>query len=277
MWIEQYYSLGPVSLQVASGPRNGPPLVLFHGVSRRWQDFGLFLPTLSSRWQVFAVDHRGHGKSSRADSYLATDYIADAAAFVKHLEQPPILIGHSLGALTAIGVAAAIPQKIRGVILEDPPSAGFLARIDEGPYGMQFRAMRDLAGGTRSTSDVTRALAAIPLPDGSTLGDWRDAATLRFHARCLNDLDPQVLTPVIEKRWLDGFDPIVAAAKVQCPALLLIADPAAGGMLPSTDANALASALVDGYRIDFRGVGHLIHGMKPDLFIQPVMNFLDSF
>src|SRR4051795_7372417 len=114
MFQEQQVPVGATSIQVAIGPKNGPALVLFHGVCRRWQDFGSLLPTLSSRWQVFLVDHRGHGQSSRAVRYLVTDYIADAAAFVSRLEQPAILIGHSLGALMALGVAAANPHAVRG-------------------------------------------------------------------------------------------------------------------------------------------------------------------
>src|SRR5262249_38721434 len=129
MFQETRGAIRTMGLNVAVGPNNGPPLVLFHGICRRWQDYGPVLGVLTSRWQVFAVDNRGHGRSSRADSYLVADYVKDATAFVAALEQPPILVGHSLGGLVSIGVAAT--TKVRGVILEDPPSAGFLDRIDE--------------------------------------------------------------------------------------------------------------------------------------------------
>lgn len=277
MFREQQASVGATAIQVAIGPKNGPAVVLFHGVCRRWQDFGPLLPTLSSRWQVFAVDHRGHGRSGRADRYLMIDYIADATAFVAGLEQPAILIGHSLGALTALGVAAAIPQAVRGVVLEDPPSSAFLARLDETPYATQFRAYRTLTGGARPTSEVARALAEIVLPDGSRLGERRDSASLRFFACCLADLDPRVLTPILDRRWLGDFDPIAAAAKIACPALLLVADVEQGGMLPAVDAAALATALPDSFRVNGPGMAHSIHGTRPDVFLQTVVNFLDSF
>jgi pimeloyl-ACP methyl ester carboxylesterase len=277
MFREQQVSLGATSIQVAMGPENGPVVVLFHGVCRRWQDFGPLLPTLNSRWQVFAVDHRGHGRSSRADRYLLTDYIADATAFISGLERPAILIGHSLGALTVLGVAAAIPHAVRGVVLEDPPSAAFIARLDEPPYATQFRAYRDLTRSTRPTSEVACALATVVLPDGSRLGERRDAASLRFLASCLGDLDSRVLTPILEKRWLDDFDAIFTAAKVVCPVLLLVADVKQGGMLPVADANDLAAAFPDVFRVDCPGVAHSIHGTRPDLFLQAVVNFLDSF
>jgi pimeloyl-ACP methyl ester carboxylesterase len=276
MFREQQTNFGAIPLNVAVGPNTGPPVVLFHGVCRRWQDYGPLLTTLSSRWQVYAVDHRGHGGSGRANSYLVRDYIADATAIVGSLDQPAIVIGHSLGALTALGVAGAIPQAVRGIVLEDPPSAEFLARLDETAYSTQFRAMRELAG-KGPISTIARALADIVLPDGIRLGQRRDAASLRFLARCLADLDPRVLTPLLEKRWLDGFDPVSAAGQVACPALLLVADVVLGGMLPEADADTLTAALGDAYGIDYPGVGHLIHGLRPDLYLQAVVSFLDSF
>ena len=276
MFEEHQFSVGRVPLNFAVGPKNGPPLVLLHGVCRRWQDFGSVLATLNSRWQTFAVDHRGHGRSSRADRYLVADYVADAVAFVRGLEQPPILAGHSLGALVALGVAAAVP--VRAIVLEDPPSAGFLDNIDGTAYATQFRAMRELAGSRQPVDRGGRPGAAeIRFADGTRLGDRRDAAALRFMARCLADLDPAVLTPVIERRWLIGCEPFgMMACGVKCPTLLLVADAAQGGMLPPDDATALAQALPDASRIDCPGVAHQIHGTRPDLYLQAVVNFIDS-
>lgn len=268
---------GPTPLHFAVGPKNGPPLVLLHGVCRRWRDFAPLLPVLSARWQVFAVDHRGHGGSARAARYLVSDYIADAVAFLAGLEEPAFIVGHSLGALTALGVTAATPHRVRGIVLEDPPSAAFLAGIDDGPYGVQFRCMRELAGGARPIAEVQRRMAELVLPDGSRLGERRDAAALRFLARCLADLDPQVLTPLIERGWLGEFDPVATAGQVACPALLLVGDSKLGGMLAPAEAAALATALPDCSRVDVPGVGHLIHGLRPEVFTQAVVNFLDSF
>ena len=68
------------------------------------------------------------------------------------------------------------------------------------------------------------------------LGDLRDRASLAWSAQCLSQLDPEVLTPVIEGRWLDGYDFPDALSRVRCPTLLLQADPSAGGALTDADA-----------------------------------------
>jgi len=275
-FVERRLAAGGQRLNAVEGPPNGPPLLLLHGVGRRWQDYSPFLAAFAARAHVFALDHRGHGGSDRAARYLVADYVADVLAVVRGLPSPVAVVGHSLGALVALGVAAAAPEMVRAVVLEDPPSAGFLDRLGETSYATQFAAMQSLAGPGRPVGATARALADIRSPGGVRLGDRRDAAALRFLARCLLDLDPAVYTPVLDGRWLDGFDPLAAAANVRCPALLLVADTAEGGMLPATDADALAAALPDAARIDLPGVGHLIHGTQPDRFLRTVMNSLDS-
>jgi pimeloyl-ACP methyl ester carboxylesterase len=61
--LEQSFDCGQLQLNAAGGPRNGPPLILLHGVTRCWQDWRPVLPELMTRWQVFALDYRGHGGS----------------------------------------------------------------------------------------------------------------------------------------------------------------------------------------------------------------------
>src|SRR5687767_921873 len=99
------------TLNVSTGPATGPPLVLLHGVTRRWQDYAPLLPTLTLRWHVHALDFRGHGKSDRTaeGAYRVADYVADAAALLRDVGKPSVVYGHSLGAMVAAGVAAAEP------------------------------------------------------------------------------------------------------------------------------------------------------------------------
>lgn len=254
----------------------GPLLLLWHGVGRRWQDFAPLLPALAGRWAVRAVDHRGHGGSDRSPGrYFVPDYVADAVEVLREtVDEPAVLVGHSLGALVALGAAAAVPELVRAVVLEDPPAASFLARVGETDYARTWPAMRALAG-SRDVRATAAALAAVPLRDGRTLGDVRDAAALRFLARCLADLDGETLTPPIDGTWLAGYDLGETAHRVRCPVLLLAADPAAGGMLPAADAAALTAA-ADVTRIDFPGRGHLLHGDHPDAVLKVLLPFLES-
>ena len=120
-------------------------------MARRWQDFLTLTPALTERWQGIGVDFRGHGQSDRAPSYLVADHTQDAlAVFDTHVEQPAMLFGHSLGALVALAVAAARPEQVRAVVLEEPPAPAFLAGLPATPYFALFRALRSLAKAFRA-------------------------------------------------------------------------------------------------------------------------------
>src|ERR1700691_217022 len=73
--VERTFDTDEVRLNYAEGPANGPPLVLIHGLGRRWQVFLPIIPALSLRWHIFAPDLRGHGKSSHvARGYHGPQY-----------------------------------------------------------------------------------------------------------------------------------------------------------------------------------------------------------
>jgi pimeloyl-ACP methyl ester carboxylesterase len=83
------------------------PILCLHGLARGWQSFLPLIPTLALRWQVYALDQRGHGKSERANGYFAIDYVPDVVGFLHHeIRRPTVLYGHSLGAMVAAAVAA---------------------------------------------------------------------------------------------------------------------------------------------------------------------------
>jgi pimeloyl-ACP methyl ester carboxylesterase len=283
MFTEQKLSTGEPILNFASGPRSGPPLLFLHGLARCWQDFLPLMPALLIRWQVCGLDFRGHGASSRTpDRYLLVHHVGDAASIVRSaFTEPVVLFGHSMGALVAAGVAAQMPERVRAIIVEDPPSSLFLQRIDETMYRNLFVGMKRLASSTLPVSDLAQALGDIHVraPDGRAavrLAELRDAAAIRFGARCLRDLDPEVYDPVLEKRWLEGYDSEVIWKGVRCPVLMLRGEESLGGMLPRADADQIAGWLGDCTRVDLPGLGHLIHASAIETTTRLVTGFLES-
>jgi pimeloyl-ACP methyl ester carboxylesterase len=80
MLTEHSFDAGTVALNIAEGPDNGPPLVLLHGGSGRWQAWDPIIPDLIARWQLFAPDLRGHARSGRVTGrYAIRDYAGDIA------------------------------------------------------------------------------------------------------------------------------------------------------------------------------------------------------
>jgi pimeloyl-ACP methyl ester carboxylesterase len=282
MWLAQSFAGPEASLHAATGPASGPPLVFLHGVTRRWQDFLTLLPALAGRWQIHALDFRGHGGSGRAPGkYRVVDYVQDAVSLLDAcVSEPAVIYGHSLGALVAAAVAAELPTRVRAVVLEDPPAPALIHNIRQTPFFNLFAGLHELAGSTQPVSEIARHLADVRLPgsDGHSvrLGDLRDATALRFGARCLQNLDPAVLNPLLDGQWLTGYDWEQVLRSVRCPALLLRADEMCGGMLSAAAARTVSEQLADATRIDLPGCGHLIHWEQPEKTLRHVVGFLES-
>jgi pimeloyl-ACP methyl ester carboxylesterase len=280
---EAQFETGPVVLHVASGPPIGPPVVLLHGLTRRWQDWLVVAPYLAPRWQVFALDFRGHGRSGRTPgAYRIADHVPDIVAFVRQrLDEAAILIGHSLGGNVAAAVAAELPGRVRALVLEDPAFEMGGPRLAETPFLETFRAFLPHAGSDRAVAAIAADLAEarIVLPGAREpvrLGDVRDAVSLRFTAASLKRLDPEALRFPIEGRWLEGSDLPSILPRIGCPTLLLQAEFAAGGILPDEHAAAMAALIPDCTRMKMAGIGHTIHVTATEAMMRLVIPFLGA-
>jgi pimeloyl-ACP methyl ester carboxylesterase len=75
---------------------------------------------LSPGWRLIALDQRGHGYSSHTSSYSRSDYLSDLVVFFDHLHiNEAVMLGNSLGGVNAYQFAAAHPDIVRGLIIED--------------------------------------------------------------------------------------------------------------------------------------------------------------
>lgn len=281
MDFTEHRSRGRPELRYIQHDSPAPVLLLLHGVTRCAEDFNPLFDLLAPRWRIVGIDQRGHGGSERASRYRVTDYIADAVRFVREeLAAPVVIHGHSLGAMVAAAVAAELPELVRGVVLEDPPFHTMGNRIAGSAWQAQFTGMREVARRGGSVEQLTDALADIrlPFPGGITkrLGELRDRASLTWSGECLARLDPEVLTPVIEGRWLDGYDPAAVAARIRCPVLLLQADTKTGGALSEEDAQLFTGAARDCRVANFPACGHQMHRDRPDAVLRAFTDFADS-
>ena len=275
--------VGERPLNCAVGPENGPPLVLLHGVTRCWQDWNPLLPALTEHWQVFALDHRGHGKSGRVPPhYRVADFAQDAIALLDaHVPGQAVVLGHSLGAMVAAMVAAERPGRVRALILEDPPGTTLAEGIGQSRFYLQFSNTVRLLATARDLETSTRELANMEVQrpsDGAVVrfSELRDLNAIRFGAECLLQMDPAVLTPLVQGRWLEGLDWFSSLPKIACPTLLLRADPACGGMLTEGEAGRITSLIPRCTRMDLRGVPHAIHSSQPDKMLALVTHLLEA-
>ena len=281
MLHECEFKTGALSFHYARTENNGArPLLCLHGVTRVWQSFLPLIPTLALRWQVYALDQRGHGRSERVKGYFAIDYAPDAVSFLRdEIKRPAVVYGHSLGAMVAAAVATEVPDLVRAVILEDPPFDTMGANIKSYPLYPYFVALESLASNGMDVPQLVEMLGAIEINtlNGKTaLRNVRDASALRFAAKCLQQLDPSVMTPIVQAQWLKGYDLQSIASRIQSPTLVMQADGNAGGMLTDGDADRLEETIPDVTRVKVSGIGHQIHTAAPDSALRIVLGFLES-
>ena len=100
-----------------------PPLLMVHGVAHAAWCFGEnWVPAAAGHgFPAHALSLRGHGGSAGARHLkrtLTRDYVHDVLQAITDLPEPPVLIGHSMGAIVAQLVAERYP--LRGLVLLTP-------------------------------------------------------------------------------------------------------------------------------------------------------------
>lgn len=118
--MREFFSAGQQRLSFLDFGGPGLPLLAFHGHFNEASVFAPLAEALAPRWRVIALDQRGHGESDRAQNYERADYVADIAAFHRHLGFGPVpVLGHSLGGVNAYQYAARHPGQVAALIVED--------------------------------------------------------------------------------------------------------------------------------------------------------------
>ena len=100
---------------------SGRPLVLVHGLMGRGSTWSRQVPWLRRLGRVFTYDAPWHrGRDVVDGQAISTErFVADLADAVAALGEPAVLIGHSMGGLHSWCVAAARPDLVRAVVVED--------------------------------------------------------------------------------------------------------------------------------------------------------------
>ncbi len=273
---------GDVQLNYAEGPANGRPLVLLHGLGRRWQVFLPVIPALSLRWHIFAPDLRGHGKSSHVSlGYHGPQYSEDIAQLLRErISMPAVLFGHSLGGMLAMWVGAHHPELVRALILGD--NMIVIRQLRNPMYTALFSGLRDLARAGGSTEQIARGIGQIvlPVPSGGSVSirelPGNDEAYLLSWARCVQLADAETYEMTLDGSSLEGWDGETVLRGITCSTLLLQGTPELGGLMSDSDV-ALATRLLPHHtHVKFRNLGHALFIQQPEPVLRAVTNFLES-
>jgi pimeloyl-ACP methyl ester carboxylesterase len=243
-----------------------PEVVFVHGGAQNAHTWDTVVLALGR--PALAIDLPGHGHSDwRSDgSYTPTTLADDVAGVVAELAPAArLVVGMSLGGLTAMELAARHPSLVAGLVMVDitpgvnQRKAKAVIDFVDGPQ--EFAGFDDLLARTiehnptRSESSLRRGI--LHNAKQSADGSWRWRYDRSSHARSRPDDDPAV-----EGADGAGTSPMWDdLASISCPITLV-----RGSASPVVDDDDVAEARRRQPDIDVRvvdGAGHSIQGDRP--------------
>lgn len=244
----------------------GVPLIMAHGFSDNGACWQAFAQHFVDAYDVILIDARAHGHSDASHVSNGNPAQArDVANLIAALDlDRPIIMGHSMGANTALQVAVDLGNQIRAAILEDPPfmmhePEQSAARVEEIRQGM-MRWLGEMQGMPLEQL-VMRCIKENPTWRAEELVAW--AESKQQFATKAHNFGPRHFNP-----WQD----LLTALSV--PTLLIVSNPARGGLV-TAEAAALARSISSHVEVGLiRDAGHCIRRESPVAYMKMVQSFL---
>jgi pimeloyl-ACP methyl ester carboxylesterase len=242
-------------MHYAEGGAGNTPVVLIHGVTLNWESMTEIGTSLGDIAHLYACDLPGHGRSDwAAGEYVISVYVDEVSGFIREVSgRGSVVIGFSLGALVAIGVAARVPDLVRGVAALEPPLISRNTGFDAFKYSdahAWIQWVNDLNGGRLAPSEaVARFLRMNP---ESSETDAHEAMAY------VASVDPRVTARIVSGRTFEGFDIQETLARLACPALLLAGEVRLGGLVRDEDMKFFTAHTAQGQASRIQDGGHSI-------------------
>ncbi|OHV89608.1 alpha/beta hydrolase [Mesorhizobium sp. ORS 3428] len=254
---KQFVDVGGLDLAYVEVAGSGPPLVMVHGFTDTSRSFSLLVPYLAG-CRLIMPDLRGHGASQAGEGCAIADFAADIAGLIRRLRlDRPVVIGHSLGAMVSIALAARHPQLVGGlVVVAGTLNAGF---APDHPLVAGVAALRD------------------PISPADPFYDWWHACDAGVPKAFLTGLaeDASAMPAALWRAILDEIrrtDLTAEARAVRARTLII-----AGGRDPLFDEahqQSLAQALAGARLVWAEHCGHNPHWEDPAFVAQTVVEMM---
>jgi pimeloyl-ACP methyl ester carboxylesterase len=257
------------------GDPGDPPVLFLHGGGQTRHAWGSAAGTVAAQgWRTVALDLRGHGDSEWAANgdYSFTAFCADCVAVADQLGRPPVLVGASLGGMSAMLAEGTSDRTLScGLVLVDitpKTNAAGIERITT--------FMRSGAGGFDSLEDAADAIAAYTPQRRRKVNPAGLMKVLRQRddGRWYWHWDPRVIgqdrTEVVPDRLVGLLD--VATANIRVPTLLvhgLLSD-----VVTQEGVDDLLAQIPGATAVGVAGAAHMIAGDRNDAFSDAVVTFL---
>jgi pimeloyl-ACP methyl ester carboxylesterase len=227
---------------LAWGDRGKPGLLLLHGGAAHADWWSFIAPFFARDRRVVASTFTGMGRSDWRERYVFEQFVREAReagrAGGAYDAGPPVVVGHSFGGRTAIGLAHAFGDELRGAVLVDPPVfAPGNARVPTPPRPARTRRVQHSLAAI-----VTRFRLAPPQPCENLF--ILDAIARRSARALVDEHGKPGFSLCFDPHFWEKFtnaDPIPLAAGARCP--IAIIRGAKSQLFHDADAKYLMSVL----------------------------------
>ena len=248
--------------------RSGAPtLILLHGIARHAHTFDHIAPQFANKYDVLALDMRGHGDSgwSPEGAYLVEDYVKDLAALVDQLRLRRVsLLGNSTGGRVAQVYAGLHPERIDRLVAEDVGPERPQSIADA--LGRRFE--REKNGWANEDELVTQLVTQNPRTPEPRLRTYaHHGIKTREDGRVIWKRDPNLVKGFIETEL---WDPV---SKITAPTLYVLGG--ASRIVPPETQEKLKQTLPHIRIVVMPGLGHYPDEDDTPGFMRIVSEFLD--
>lgn len=274
----RFFNTGEVAIHYAhwaAEPGNSQPaLVFIHGITDFHQTWRWVVDDIRRGAEAIAVDLRGHNRSGRVPGpYRFESYPEDVIGLIEHLGVgPSIIIGHSLGALTAIQIAANRPDLVEAIVLEDPPLYGGPIMEAYPERRARFDQNAAISGSGRSLQGIASVIRANTPGADERLVQESALALFRTDARVISDAMEQMSEASMD--WTAEIENRMRS--VHCPTLLMQGDFERGGWLREEDSQRALELFPNCTLETWNDLGHSLHINESDRFTEQVNSFVDT-
>jgi pimeloyl-ACP methyl ester carboxylesterase len=278
-------AVGGVPLRVRiSGPQDGTPILLVHGIARSLEDWNEAQDLLARTHRVISTDLPGFGYSRRGRERPGRPAFGRAMAGLLDavgVTEPVHVMGNSLGGGVAMTLAADVPDKVASVTLVN--SVGFGSEANISALPMTYGVLAALPGLSGTFGPRARAAGAQTIrdlffdPELATLDQLRHAGRLAkqrdFRATFLGTA-ATLGAPVVGVRAGWRRDLVARFAATGIPTLVIWGD--ADKVLPPKQLEAARRLLPSARTHLFTDAGHMPQVEKPAEFAEVVGAFVDA-
>jgi non-heme chloroperoxidase len=255
------------------GDEDRPTVLLLHGGGQTRHSWAKTAERLAGAgWPAIALDLRGHGDSGWSDDYSLDAYVSDILAIIDTLERPPVLVGASLGGMTALQLAGEHPGRVAAIVLVD-------VVVKTEPAGVK-RILDFMGGSPDGFADLDEAADAIAAynpnrPRPKRLDGLRKNLRLGEDGRWHWHWDPAFLEIRDEPQRHADRDRLAAAARALTIPTVIVRG-ARSDVVSDAGLAHMLELVPDAEVIDVQAAGHMVAGDDNDVFAERLEAFLSA-